>query len=274
MKPSKHYRGRKGAKSSKKSSKKKPLRKSSKRPGTIRSTKAHVSSKPSKTVTKSPSRKRSKVGSTKRLTKAQKSLLITIRKRAKAAKLGWENRRAKEKARLNKRIQRRLKKDAHKRKGFVRTKVDSQHGALVEIDRALNEFGAVIPIPWNVSTFQNRDGSVDGSVTVRGLDDVEKWNQFFFTLSEFDRWPLGFWFSIQWGFDAPEEDFDEMEKRYERYKGGWATSSNWRESDTAAAMLTAFSTVVTKRLEGRGYQLTRLIFRLHWNEHNLKPEWR
>jgi hypothetical protein len=203
------------------------------------------------------------------------------------------------KSKKAKKIRRRLKKtirEKAERYGFRLVQGINSDRALREVDSSLSQFVAdatrELPLDWNIRTHFNRDGSVDGEA--KAVGDVSEldggWDEAFGRMSEFNLWPRAihqtedhfedrnngaFFFSIRWEFKPPKgANFRELDARYERIKGGFATQTYWHFTDTAAQEIAGHAAALTEALEQNhyGYDVTSITVRLHWSPTGRKPQ--
>lgn len=243
-----------------------------------------------KSPTKKQLKKRSKSSSSKR------KLFINKQRKQKTPKYAPKSKTAKK---IRRRLTRAIREKAA-RKGFKLIKNIDADRALYEIDTALSRFisetASQLPFQWDIRTHFNRDGSVDGQARAHRLEAVEElrggWNQAFKTLAEYSLWPRAvyqtednaddrtngaFFFSVRWEFVPPDgADWKELDRRYERTKGGFATSTYYRFTDTAAQELVGHAPALTEALTQKhySYDIYSITIRLHWSPDGEQPQWK
>lgn len=240
---------------------------SSKRSGKAPSSKRSATKKPSKSLTKRPSKKRSKTQGTSRSRPKQPSV-----------------------------------------KGFVYSDPKTSDDALSSVDGALSDvlesFSDIFPeLSFDVRSYPPyKDGSVSGQVVVSGnFSDYSEqdWRKLLLTMSGEQYWPVahkqtadvgervngGFWFSTELRFDVPDNRaWHALQERYDRYQGGWKTSTNWRHSRSANLSLfdTAFwgtqkeGMSIPGLLQQKefGYTVNQVVLKLVWTPDGGKPGWK
>jgi hypothetical protein len=194
-------------------------------------------------------------------------------------------------------------------KGFVYEDPKDSDDALAAVDGALSDvqesFAEIFPeLAFDVRSYPPyKDGSVSGQVVISGNFEgytEEDWRKLLLSISGEKLWPVahkqaavdidtrsngGFWFSTEFRFNVPDNRaWRALELRYDRYAGGWKTSTNWRHSRQSNMALfdTAFwgTQQGAKSIPGLlqqkefGYSVQQVALKLVWTPDGRKPEWK
>jgi hypothetical protein len=192
--------------------------------------------------------------------------------------------------------------------GFVYADPKDSDAALENVDRALSDvsesFSGLFPeLSFDVRSYPPyKDGSVSGQVVISGNFEgykEEDWRKLLMSISGEGLWPVahkqtsdtdkrtngGFWFSAEFRFDVPDgRAWRALESRYDRYAGGWKTSTNWRHSRQSNLALFdsafwgtqkgAMSIPGLLQQEKFDYKVQQVALKLVWTPDGRQPEWK
>lgn len=125
----------------------------------------------------------------------------------------------------------------------------------------------------------------------------EDWRRLLMSMADEKLWPVahkqtakdsddrsngGFWFSSELRFNVPDgRAWRALEQRYDRYSGGWRTSTHWRHSRQSNLSLfdTAFwskekSIPGLLQQDKYSYEVKQVVLKLVWTPDGRKPEWK
>lgn len=185
-------------------------------------------------------------------------------------------------------------------KGYVYNDPKGSDDALTAVDNVLTDFESAMAeegIGLKVSSRPpHADGSVSGHAVLTDFEDFddEDWKETLFRLSNFSGWPFAhgqtgedrrngaYWVSVVLRFNVPDgRKWRELEKRYERSRGAWETSTHWRHGRRANGAILDLASAgggesVPSLLEQKkyGYKVESVTLKIVWTPDGRKPQWR